>query len=200
MPRQRNRATDRIGGGQGLERRRARRRGRCGWRSGGAKARRTVRIGIWPGQAAIGSCRRTVRGPQRRGRCWCWWSDIRAGGCTARDGRWSGRSGRWRLDRSRLDGRRRNVGGRGRWRRSGGCGGRRGFRIRALWYRRALIGRRCCRNDGRRSDPRGRTFGRSQVLDYWHFWPRNIAADKSRNGPHHYRHGDDDGGENEYAL
>src|SRR6516162_2755896 len=42
MPRQRNRATDRIGGGQGLERRRARRRRRCGWRSGGAKARRTV--------------------------------------------------------------------------------------------------------------------------------------------------------------
>jgi hypothetical protein len=38
------------------------------------------------------------------------------------------------------------------------------------------------------------------VLDNWHFWPRNIAADKSRNGPHHYGHRDDDGGENEYAL
>src|SRR5262249_4933887 len=54
-------------GGQGLERRRARRRRRGGWRSGGAKARGTVRIGDWPGEAAVGSCRRTVRGPQRRG-------------------------------------------------------------------------------------------------------------------------------------
>jgi hypothetical protein len=38
------------------------------------------------------------------------------------------------------------------------------------------------------------------MLDRRYCGPRNIAADKSRNGPHHYGHGDNDGRENKHAL
>jgi hypothetical protein len=38
------------------------------------------------------------------------------------------------------------------------------------------------------------------VLDRRRFGPRNVAADESRDRPHHDRNGDNDGGENEHAL